>query len=253
MRLQMIVLAVFVCGITIGVRPAAAACSNATLTGVYGYSHGRQGGLFLGTQVVVGQFTADGQGHLTGGSWISTVSGGSITIGLISGTYSISSNCIGTLTFKQEDSGTSSSHFKIYLDDSHQAFQMIQSDSNSTQPGFGASLGTATCGLTGKKQILAANILGLDPSDYPEAIAGQFKLDGNGNVSGSVTIANNGEISKVALAGTYTQHSTCIGTMQITPTGFTAMNFTTFAVNENKELLLIETDTNSFRTGTAQQ
>lgn len=60
-------------------------------------------------------------------------------------------------------------------------------------------------------------------------------------------------ISKVPVTGIYTQKADCLGTAQITPKGFAAMNFNTVEVDGGKELLLIETDNSTFRTGTAQQ
>jgi hypothetical protein len=82
---------------------------------------------------------------------------------------------------------------------------------------------------------------------------GQLILDGKGNISGTATISNNGTISKGPVTGTYTQQTSCLGSAQITPKGFTAMNFNTVDVNGGRELLLIETDTSTFRSGTAQQ
>jgi hypothetical protein len=192
MRLRTISVAVLVLAAMIGARPASAVCSTASFQGVYGYLHGRQGGLPAFTQVVVGQFTSDGKGHLSGGSWTLAVSGGAISTGTFSGRYSIAKNCAGTLTFNNEDNGKNiPAHFNIVLDDGNHGFQMIQSDSGSTQPGFGVAQGVATCGLTGKKQTLATNVDGLDTSGFPEVIVGQITLDGKGNVSGterSVTI-----------------------------------------------------------------
>jgi hypothetical protein len=253
MRLHTISVAVLVLATIVGVRPASAACTDASFKGAYGYLHGRQGGLPFDTTVVVGQFTADGKGALSGGSWTLIQNGGTNGTGTFTGKYTIAKNCTGTLTFSTEDNGNTPAHFNIVLDNGNQGFQMIQSDSQDTQPGYGVAQGTVTCGLPGKKQTLAANIVGLDPSGFPEVIVGQLILDGKGNISGTATISNNGTISKGPVTGTYTQQTSCLGTAQITPKGFTAMNFNTVDVNGGKELLLIETDTSTFRSGTAQQ
>ena len=252
MRLRTMSVAALVLATMIGARPASAACSNASFQGVYGYSHGRQSGLPYLTGLILGQFTADGKGNLTSGSWTWTQNGGSISTGTFTGTYSIAKGCTGTLILSNEDNSPNPSHFNIVLDTSNSGFQMVQTDSGFTHSGFGLAQGTATCGLTGKKQTLAARILGLDASGDPEEMAGQIKLDGKGDVSGTITITNYGTIAKEAVTGTYTQQSSCLGTMQITPKGFSAMNFTTIGVNGNKELLLIETDSGTFRDGAAQ-
>jgi hypothetical protein len=251
MRLRMMSAAVLVFVAMIGVRSASAVCSNTTLQGVYGYSHGRQGGT-SGIDLIVSQFTADGQGLLKG-SWTLSVSGGSISTGTFLGRYVIAQNCTGTLTFNHEDNGNSSAHYNIVLDDGNQGFQMIQTDSGSAQPGFGVAQGTVTCGLTGKKQTFATNFLGVNSSSQIEAIVGQVTLDGKGHISGSETFSINFINTKLSLTGTYTQKADCLGTAQITPKGSAAMNFNTVEVNGGKELLLIETDTGTFLSGTAQE
>ncbi|HXM13101.1 MAG TPA: hypothetical protein VN946_24330 [Terriglobales bacterium] len=246
-RTTIISVFVFLLAILIAATPASAACSNASLKGVFGYYHGHE--VYLGNYVV-GQFTADGKGNVSGSwtwSWY-----GAVTAGTFTGTYSIAENCTGSLTFSDEEG--SPEDFYIVLDNAHKGFQMIVSDSGSTQPGFGVELGTATCGLTGKKQTFATNLAGiLVESDEPEAVVGQIVLDGKGNISGTETFSVNNNISTVSVTGTYTQSSDCIGTAQITPEGSSATNFYTVAVNSGKELLLLETDNNSFLTGNAQE
>ena len=58
-------------------------------------------------------------------------------------------------------------------------FQMIQTDTDTNQPGFGLAQGNADCGLTGKEQNFATNFLTLFPSGY-EATVGQITLNGKG-------------------------------------------------------------------------
>jgi len=118
---------------------------------------------------------------------------------------------------------------------------------------FGLAQGTVTCGLTGKKQTLATNFLGLNSSSQIETIVGQVTLDGKGNISGTETFSIDFSNSKVSVTGTYTQKSDCLGTAQITPKGSSPMNFNTVEVNGGKELLLIETDSGTFLSGTAQE
>ena len=251
MRIHTISVAfVFAITMTIAIRPASAACSNATLKGVYGYYHGRPAG---GSSIysVLGQFTADGAGNLTGGVWEASLNG-SISSGSFTGTYSIAADCTGTLTFSTED--LSPAHFNIALDDMHNGFQMIQSDNGFAQPGFGFLQGKVTCGLTGKKETFATNFLGLlYPGPEIEAISGQVTLDGKGNISGNETLSIGGTVSTVAVVGTYNEGGDCRGAAQITPAGFSLTNFDFVVVNGGKELLLIETDNNTLVAGTAQQ
>ncbi len=233
----------------IAVPSAWSICSNATLTGVYGYYHGRPDGIG-GMRAVVGQMVADGQGNVSG-SWTMGLNG-TISTGSFTGTYSISKNCAGSLTLQNEDFPTAD--YNIVLDDSHKGFQMLQTDNGTAQPGFGVAQGNANCGLPGKKQILATNLLGtLTASSDVDAIVGQITLDGNGNISGTEAFSVGGAISTVAVTGTYTENADCTGTAQIIPTGSTATNFNLVVVNDGKELLLIETDNNTVVAGTAQQ
>jgi len=248
MRFRTISVAVFFFATMIAARPASAACSNATLKGAYGYYHGRPGG---GSQIVavVGQFTADGAGNLSG-YWTMSVNG-TISNGSFDGVYSISGDCTGTLTFATED--TTNAHFTIALDDSHQGFQMIQTDNGFAQPGFGLAQGKTSCALTGKKQVLATNFLGLlYLGPQIEAIVGPITLDGSGNItSGTETFSIAGTITVVPVTGTYTEDGSCRG--QATIIGATTMNFNTVLVNSGKELIMIETDNNTLVAGTAQQ
>jgi len=235
----------------IAATPASAACSNASLKGVYGYFHGRPGGLG-GTAVdaVLGQFTADGAGHISSGSFTLSA-GGTISTGALTGTYSIAKNCSGTLTFNTEDS--SPADFNIVLDSSNKGFQMIQTDVGNDQPGFGLAQGIVTCGLTGKKQPLATNFIATSfPSDLPVATVGLVTLDGKGGLSGTETESNNGVISTFSVTGAYTENANCTGTAQITPSGGSATNFNTVVVNGGKELLLLETDSGTLAGGNAQ-
>jgi hypothetical protein len=59
--------------------------------------------------------------------------------------------------------------------------------------------------------------------------------------------------TKLSVTGSYTEKSDCLGTAQVTPKGSAAMNFNTVEVNGGKELLLIETDSGTFLSGTAQE
>lgn len=243
---------VCLCVLTIALAgsPAlAATCSNANLNGVFGYFHGRPGA--VGSTIVTGQLTLDGQGTITSASW-TWENDGIFSSGTTTGTYSVSTNCTGTLTLNDEDYSPSPSHFNIYLDAGTTMFQLIQSDQSFDQPGYALAQGTVTCGLSGKKLALTTNLVGL-VSGAPADTVGRVTLDGNGGISGTETFAINSVVTKLAVAGTYTENSNCTGTWQITPTGGTASNFNTVVVNSGKELLLLQTDANTFAAGSAQE
>ncbi len=229
-------------------RPSLAACTDATLTGIYGYYHGRPSG-GAGVRIVVGQITADGKGNLSGSFTMSNT--GTISTGTFTGSYSVAKNCTGNFTFTSEDA--TPAHFNIALDDDHRGFQMVQTDAGYTQPGYGLAQ-TINCGLTGKKQTFATNLIGtLFASSQAEGIVGQIILDGHGNLSGAATISIGGTNSEAPVTGTYSVNGDCLGTAEITPSGFSTMNFNTVVVNEGKEMLLIETDSTTLIEGTAQE
>jgi hypothetical protein len=254
MRLRIIssVLCTF-SALMVGVLPAAATCSNATLKGVYGYYHGRPGG--AGTpRVVVGQFTADGKGEITTGSFTMSYNG-TISTGALTGKYSISETCTGTLSFVNEDQ--SPADYNIVLDDNDTGFQMIQTEDNTNQPGFGLAQGSVTCGLTGQKRTFATNFLTLFPSGY-KAIVGQLTFNGTGSISGQETFAVEGTIyPSLAVTGTYTEvtkSGSCTGSLEIKPEkDVPSMHFNMVVVNSGRELLLVETDNDTLLAGTAQE
>ena len=161
-------------------------------------------------------------------------------------------HCTGTLTLSNEDQ--SPADYAIVLDDSHHGFQMLQTDAGTAQPGFAVAQGKATCGLTGKKQVLALNLLG---TAYPNvqivAIVGPVTLDGKGNISGTETFSVGGAISSSSSTGTYTVNADCTGTVQILPSGGTQLNFSSVVVDGGKQVLLIENDNNTTVSGAMQE
>jgi hypothetical protein len=99
---------------------------------------------------------------------------------------------------------------------------------------------------------LTTNLLGNTNGDLADTV-GQVTLNGKGKISGNETFTLDGNITKSAVTGTYTESSTCTGTWQITPKGGTALNFNTVVVNGGKEVLLIETDNDTITAGNAQE
>jgi hypothetical protein len=148
-------------------------------------------------------------------------------------------SCTGTLTLSVDGV---TEDFNMVLDDSNKNFQLIRSDSGFIVNGSAIPLGTATCGLSGKSVNYGMNVYG-GVDNKGITYVGQVTLNGKGAVTGTITISFAGTItSGVAVTGTYTQNANCTGTMQITPAGFSTINFTTVALDSDKELLLIETD-----------
>lgn len=239
------VILVFTTMVAVGL--ASATCTNASLKGVFGWFEGRPGA--YPAAVIDGQMTLDGLGHITAASWTWTLNG-TLTTGTTTGTYSVLTNCTGTLKFNDEGGGPA--HFNIYINAGAQMFQMIETDSGNNQPGFALAEGTVTCGLTGVKRVVTTNIVGLTSGSITDTV-GQVTLDGHGHISGKEVFTDNGTISILSVTGTYTESSNCTGTWHITPLGGTTQNFSTVRVNSGKELLLIQTDNGTITAGNAQE
>jgi hypothetical protein len=239
MNFQKSCFATLVFATMIAVGPASATCSNATLNGVWGYIVG----------AAVGQFTADGKGNLTNGS--QTVSqNGVIETQTFTGKYSVLTNCTGSVTVNITGGGTVTAN--IVADDGNKGLQIIDTISGKVAAGFSLAQGVVTCGLTGKKVTFAANLIGKIPKGAVAYVA-QVILDGKGNVSGAGTFDVNGRIVTAPFTGTYTESANCTGTAQFTPSGFSTLNFHFVVVNAGKEILLLETDTNTVVGGYMQQ
>ena len=226
---------------------SAASCSDATLTGVFGFIFSGLGG--DGTpRALVGQATADGKGNLSG--TVTKSKDGTIVTFTFTGTYSVAKNCTGRLTFKDQDGETR--HDNFVFDNGNNGWQHIQTDSGRVNSGFGLAEGTAVCGENGKRQTFAANLSGIVNGVGQVAYVEQVILDGKGNVTGSGTFSLAGAIYTVPITGTYTENADCTGSAQITPQGFNALNFNFVVVNVGKEILLVETDTGTIVSGTMQ-
>jgi hypothetical protein len=230
--------AVLLFAVTSAVSTASAACTNANLTGVWGYQVG----------TAVGQFTADGSGNLTGSQTVNQ--NGTIVNQTYTGTYSVAKNCTGNITVNVTGGGTG--HVNFVLDTGKKGAQIILTDTGTAE-GVSLVRGAATCGLTGKKETFAAELLGKINGTDPIAYVAQVILDGKGKVSGSGTFDVNGAFVMAPITGTYKENSDCTATMQITPSGFSTLNFSLVVVNARKEILLLDTDANAAVAGNMQK
>jgi len=247
MNFQKFCAAVFVFAMTIAVGSASAAvCSNASLNGVVGYI---TAGVLTGvgtSAASMGQVTYDGKGSFTATGTNSV--DGAIAPVSFSGTYSIESNCTGSVTITSPNHAT----YNIVLDDMRKGYQLIETDGVYIASGFGIPQGTATCNFSGKKLTFAASLAGSAVGLGPVVSVSQVMLNGKGGLSGSATFDLAGTLESGDISGSYTANSDCTGTAQITLSGFT-INFNLVAVNSGKELLAIETDNDTVVVGTFQE
>jgi hypothetical protein len=240
MKLQKLCFAVAVLATMIAIGATCAACTNASVTGVWGFQ--------IGTSV--GQFKADGAGNITAGSATINQNGTVITVSF-TGTYSVAGNCTGKLTLNVIGGGTITANF--VLDSANKGAQIIDTTPGVVAEGPAAAEGLVSCGLTGKKVTFAALLLGKIIGGSNIAYVAQVTLDGKGNVSGNGTFDVGGTfLVAKTITGTYTESANCTGTIQMTPKGSSTLNFAFVVVNAGKELLLVDTDSNASVAGYMQ-
>ena len=235
---------------TIATAPAAySACSNASVKGVYGISStGLNGSLQPASSV--DQINADGAGKLTGTATKSI--DGTIVTFTFTGTYSIGSTCIGTAIFTNQDGTTE--HDNIFLNNGNTGAFLIQTDANHVQSSIAVAEGAATCTNLGVKHAYSFEATGMVIGTGQVAVAGKLTLSGTGTITGTETLSLNGSIhNSVQTTGTYKINPDCTGNASITPKGLPTANFNLVVVNAGKEIMAIETDTNSIVLGTFQE
>ena len=254
MRLSKVCVALFFASILACVPLAHGACSNASINGTYAIlSTGLNGSLQPASSV--DQVTVDGLGNLTGTSTKSI--NGSIVTFTFTGTYTIATSCVGTVTFTNQSNQTE--HDRIYLNSVnasgvYNGGYLIQTDSNHVQSSVALAQGAATCTDLGVKHAYSFKATGTAIGTGQVAAAGRVTLNGTGGLTGTETLSQNGSIhSSVTLTGSYTVNSNCTSSLTITPTGFSATHWNAVIVNGGKELMALQTDANTIITATFQQ
>jgi hypothetical protein len=224
-------------------------CSDANLTGKYGFSGG---GLDKhGTPIsFVGYINANGKGTYAG-TETASIDGTVFTNVPLTGTYSIKSDCTGSGTSKLKGQSTTG-HFTLVVV-SGKNLQILSTDAPNVQTGTVQAQGKATCTLAGLKGNYGIEASGVFIGVGAVAFDGLFSLDGTGKVSGTESGSIAGTIfTGKSVSGTYTVASNCTGTMTVTVLGQT--EHSSFVVtNSGKGLLLVETDATTVVSGFGQR
>jgi len=226
-----------------------ASCSNATLTGNYGYLlNGTAGGLPITT---VGQIATNGNGTISGS--LTTSSNGSISnLVELLGSYQISPNCTGTMTITP--AGLSSSNFSVSVTSGGKQIQMVEIDSGTVESGTAYAQGIATCSTVGTKggygMLGGGSIIGSGPQTY----GGEINLRGDGTITGTETGSANGTIfQNAAVSGAFKIDRICQGGAVITVGQGSLIHLNLVVVNAQKTVLFIQTDASSLSSGILQQ
>jgi len=229
------------------VRPAA--CSNASLTGHYGFAiNGTANGLPI---TAVGQIATNGDGTLDG---IETISdNGAVGNRLaVLGTYAIESNCTGTMTIQA--AGRSKQNFSVTVISGGNQIVMVQTDNGTTESGAAQAQVSKSCSLAGSKGTYGLQGEGTEIGVGPLAFAGQITLRGNGTLSGTQTASVNGSIaSKQESSGVYKVGHNCQGAAVIEVDNQSPIHLNLVGVNGGRGILFVQADANTLLSGSLQQ
>ena len=226
-------------------------CTNANITGTYGYTF--SGWIFTSTGQFPfadsGSLAFDGKGGLTGSDTYSY--DGQIQPRTLTGTYTISTDCTGTATLS--DNLGNSAHLNLVVVDNGQSIQFAQSDSGTVISGSAAMQQTnCTTETISGSYGFAINGWLFDTSGNQYAFSDSGKLTFGGTGSSLTlhdTTSTAGTVVTRNISGTYSVNSKCIGVVTLTDpsVGTSNLNFT---VTEGA-IQFIETDGGTTVSGSA--
>jgi hypothetical protein len=231
-----------------------ATCSNASLSGTYGFVHG---GTDSGTPVIgLSQATFDPTTGTYTGEVTENTDGAVITESL-AGTYAVAPNCTVTASVRVGSHPAINVSFVL----TPTGFLFLFQKPGATSSGFGVKQGSAACTNAGVEgsfgfQTTGAFLAGA-PATGPVAFIGELKLtvdpSGAGVIRGHIAGSEDGTILTFAeepVSGSYTVGTDCRGTATITPKGQPEMNFSFVVVDCGNEMLVLETDADTVVSGT---
>lgn len=245
----MIVLASFAFSSTAG-----ATCSNASLSGTYGFLHSGTAG--DGTPIAgLSQVTFDpSTGTYTGEDTQSH--DGVLTTEPLTATYVVAPNCTVTATVAV---GGLSQNIAFVVT-STGFFSLVERTGVTTE-GFAVKQGSRTCTNAGVEGSFGFETTGVflagAPSTGPVAFLGELKFAVNdsreGEISGHLASSQDGTILTFAdepVTGSYRVATDCTGAATIKPKGGPELHFSLVVVDSGKEMLIIETDADTVVSGT---
>ena len=230
---------------------AGATCSNASLSGTYGFLHGGTDSNGTPATAAVSQVTFDSTtGTFTGET--TTSHDGVIATESLTGTYAVASNCTGTGTpmggIPFSIVVTSTGFLALHL--FAEGFAVKQGSPICTNAGVKGGFGFETTGI----------FLAGAPATGAVAFIGELKLSvnahGQGVISGHIAGAENSTILTFAeepIAGSYFVAPDCRGQATIRPEGLSEMHFSFVVVDGGTELLAVEIDPHTVVSGTLQR
>jgi hypothetical protein len=168
--------------------PPTGTFSNASLSGQYAFLMGGTelcGGLST-PFTRAGSFTADGNGHITGGLEDVNVCTGVFTLQFTNSAYSITADGRGTLHLTNN---TGTTNYSITLSSAIQGV-IAQTDVNSTASGSFQRQNTAAFSNPAIANGYVFDFSGIDANKNPESVIGRFTADGAGGINTGLFDAN---------------------------------------------------------------
>jgi uncharacterized protein (TIGR03437 family) len=237
-------------------------CTPANLSGTYNLL--LNGRIILPTGALttsfqsIGTATFDGQSIVTlAGTYNSTQAAGQPFS--YSGTYTLPSNCFGTITLTQGSSAT----FALVVWSSGSQFDLTGADpstaaspTSSVYSGNGSNVSPTACGTPTLSGAYTYDALGstLSGNNQQDAAveSGIFQFDGQGNATATYTITTSNPPTATTLksTGTYTVGANCLGSAALTDsTGLAYTLNVAIAGNYGENLKLMEASSKFIRSG----
>jgi hypothetical protein len=226
----------------------ATTCSNASLSGTYGFLHDGTDSDGTPATAAVSQVTFDSTTGTFTGETTASHDGVIATELPLTGTYAVASNCTGT------GNPTGGSPFSIVVTST--GFLAVHPFSE----GFAVKQGSPTCTNAGAEGSFGFETTGIFLAGAPAIGAvvfiGELKLtvdpSGEGVISGPVAGSEDGTIltfEEEPVTGSYRVGTDCRGTATITPKGLSEMHFSLVVVDGGNEMLAVETDADTVVSG----
>jgi len=258
---RMIVLASFALSSAAWAAAAWTPCSNASLSGTYGFLHAGVDA-HGAAAVAVTQLTFDPTTGTYTGEDLENI-GGVIVPSSLTATYAVAKNCTATAQVTLV-SGGASENVNVSFVVKPTGFFFLFQRPGATSSGFGVKRDSPTCTNAGVEGRFGFEATGMfltgAPVTGPAAFIGELKFSvdpsGDGEISGHIAGSEDGTILTFAdepVTGSYRVDKDCRGTATIRPKGQPEMHFSFVVVDCGKELLAIETDADAAISGTLQR
>lgn len=236
----------------------AATCSNASLSGTYGFLHSGIDARGASAAAVTKITFDPTRGTFTGENTANTA--GVLNTSSLTGTYAVAKNCTVT-SLSTLVSGINVETVNNSFVVTSTGFWYLFQKPGGTASGFGVKQGSPTCTDAGVEGSFGfrttGDFLAGAPAVGPVAFIGELKFtvdsSGEGVVSGHIAGSEDGTILTFAdepVTGSYKIDKDCKGTATIAPKGQPEMHFIFVVVDDGKQMLAVETDADAVVSGT---